>query len=134
MFILSTIVAVGLVLVGAVQAAATEIELGRMLVTTVLGLVIPLIVGLATKLGAKPAVKQLVTLVLAAVGGFLVEASTGDGSAVFTLEALGYAALTWLQSIAFYLGVLAPLDYNAKAAPNRGLGTVVDTHSVERIQ
>lgn len=114
-------------------ALATAITLTPVVVSLLTGTVIPVLVGAVTKSGASRRLKQAVTLVLSGIAALIFAGVTGDGSSVFTLETVAYAAMSWASSIAIYNDVYKRLDLNEKLAPERGLG-VIDTTAVERIQ
>lgn len=90
--------------------------------TLIVGTVIPLIVGLLTKLNAKPGVKIIINLVLAAISGVIGTAVVADGVAKFSTTAVVLAGLSLVQSIATYLGIWKPLESHSKLLPNAGLG------------
>lgn len=123
-----------LTLFGLLYAAvtiATEVTLAPLVVSMIVGLAIPLVVGLVTKSGASAQLKQVVTILLAGIAALITSSTVADGSAVFSLETLLLTGMTWLVSIASYLGVYRPLNANDHLAPDRGLG-VVDTTGVEK--
>jgi hypothetical protein len=101
---------------------ATEIELTPIAVTVLSGLVIPVLVGLVTKSTARPQVKQVLTVLLSGVAALVATTTLDDGSAVFSLETLLLATVSWLVAIASYLGVYKPLNLNDHTAPDRGFG------------
>ena len=88
-------------------------------------LVIPVLVGLATKVSASDRIKAVVMIVLAAVGALVVNATQSDGSAVLSAAMLSDWAITTATAVAAYLGVLKPLTngaLNSRLAPTIGLG------------
>lgn len=124
MFILSAL------LVAAVTIA-TEVTLAPIVVALLSGLIIPVLVGIVTKSGASAQLKQAVTIVLAGVAALITSSTLADGSAVFSLETLLLAVMSWLVAIASYLGVYRPQNLNDRTAPNFGLGAV-DTTGFEK--
>lgn len=120
-----------LLLVAAVTLA-TEIRLTPIVVTMLSGLVIPIIVGFVTQSAAGPQVKQVATILLAGVAALIASSTLADGTAVFSVETLLLAAMAWLVAIASYLGVYKPLNLNDRTAPNRGIGSVVETNGFEK--
>lgn len=86
------------------------------------GTVIPLVVGLLTKITARPGVKIVTSLVLNAVSGIVGAAVVLDGNAVISTETLVLAGLTLIQSLATYVGIWKPLNSQAHLAPTKGLG------------
>ena len=118
-------------LLGAVTIA-TEVQMTPLVVTMLVGLIIPIVVGIITKSAARPQVKQVVTIVLAGITALITSSTLADGSAVFSIETLLLAGFTWLVSIASYLGVYRPLNLNDHTLPDSGLGTVIDTTGFEK--
>lgn len=98
------------------------LTLSALLVTFLATAVIPVLTGLATKLDASPAVKQLITAVLSAVSGLLTVATQMDGTAVISKEALVLAIGTFILTQATYLGLYRPHHLDARLSPNTGLG------------
>lgn len=100
----------------------TTIKLSALLTTVLVSYAIPIFTGLFTKVNASAGVKQAVTGLLAAINGFLVNATMDDGSAVFTKEALLLASLSFMLSLVSYGQLWKPHDINAKLAPDKGIG------------
>ena len=71
------------------------------------GTVVPILVGLVTKLNASSAVKGVVNLVLSTIAGLIATAIAGDG--VLTQAAVVAAFLALMTSVATYYGVLKPV-------------------------
>ena len=86
------------------------------------GVVIPLLVGLLTKLNASSAVKSILNFGLSALAGGLATISETD----FQWKPfLVNFAFTWVVSIATYYGLWAPTGTSAKVndiAPDVGIG------------
>lgn len=120
------------VLLVAAVTLATEIALTPIVVSMLSGLVIPIVVGIVTKSGARPQVKQVATILLAGIAALITSSTLADGSAVFSVETLLLAAMAWLVAIASYLGVYRPLNLNDHTAPDRGFGQVIDTTGFEK--
>ena len=100
-------------------------KLDPQVVRTIVVLVIPVLVGLVTKASASDRVKAVVTIVLAAVGTLIVNATGDDGSAVVSAPVVWDWLVTTGLAVASSLGVLKPLaggDLNGKLAPSVGLG------------
>lgn len=106
----------------AVSDVTSHIEFSTFAVTALVSLVIPVLTGLLTKVNAAPAVKQVLTIVLAAVNTLIVSNLTDSGTSVVSKE----TALLWAVStgiaITSYLGIYKPHDANAKLSPDKGLG------------
>lgn len=100
----------------------SQIQFDAFTVTALISLVIPVLTGLVTKVTAAPAVKQVVTIVLAAVNTLVVNATLADGTAVISKE----TGLLWAVStgiaITSYLGLYKPHDANTKLSPQSGIG------------
>jgi hypothetical protein len=86
------------------------------------GVIIPLLVGLLTKLNASSAVKAVLNFGLSALAGGLATVSETD----FQWKPfLVNFALTWVVSIATYYGLWSPSGVSAKVndiAPEVGIG------------
>jgi len=73
-------------------------------VSVILGVVIPLVTGLLTKLLWASWVKQLVTIVLSGVAGLVNVHLVDGGGAVISWSAFISAAITWAFAMVAYLG------------------------------
>lgn len=100
----------------------TNITLSAFLVTLVVSYVIPLVTALITKVSASATLKQFVSGLLAAITGFLTNATMQDGSAVFSKESLLFAAMSFMTANIAYVGTYRPHDIGAKIVPLKGLG------------
>lgn len=72
------------------------LTLAPAIVTTLVGVVLPLAVDLVTKSAAKRWQKETVLAVLAAVTSVLVTATIGDGSAIVTVETVVQGVLAYV--------------------------------------
>lgn len=108
-------------LLSAVTDSVSSFRIPALGVQLIIGLVIPFLTGLLTKLNASATVKQVVTIVLAGVSALIVSSTVGE-EAVISWETLGYAALGWLVAVLSYLGLYQPHNLNAKTAPDKGIG------------
>lgn len=97
-------------------------HLSPLTVSVLSGVVIPIVVGVVTKLRASAFVKGAISLFLAAVAGLLAQNIIPEGGAVISQDALFFAAVAFATQLAMYLGIYKPLDLNAKTAPNAGIG------------
>lgn len=92
--------------------------------TTITGVLLPLLVGLVTKSAASSRTKTLANIVVSAVACLLLNAANESGYAVVS----GAMLAAWLQqtaiSVATYLGVWKPLQVPQHLAPAFGVGTV----------
>lgn len=87
------------------------------------GTIVPILVGLLTKLRAPSAVKGTVNLVLSAIAGLIATAQVTDG--VLTKEAIVAVFLSLIASTATYHGVLKPVGVTGgvqKATAQVGIG------------
>lgn len=103
-------------------AAATLFTISPFLTTLIVGHILPLLTALVTKQVASTSVKQLVTAGLSAISAFIVQATTIDGSSVFTGEAALLALATFITANASYLYFWAPRAINSKVLPDKGFG------------
>lgn len=97
-------------------------ELSAELVLVLVSVAIPVLTGLITKADAKPTVKQVVTITLAAVNAVVVANVAEDGSAVLTNSVLLDAGVSWAIAVTSYLGIYKPHDSNDHLAATKGLG------------
>lgn len=96
------------------------------------GTIVPILVGLLTKLHASPAVRGLLNLVLSAVTGLIAVAVTQDGVLDKASIVAGFMAL--VASVGTYYGVLKPIGVTGaiqRATADFGLGT---TNGNDRIR
>lgn len=107
--------------------------LSAVLVTVVVGTILPLLVGLVTKLEASSRLKGALLVVLNVVQGVVIAATAADGSATFTVDTLVLFGVGVLVSLLSYYGVYKPNEVPAKLAPNFGLGSASVNDSVEEI-
>ncbi len=82
-------------------------------VQLILGVILPLIVGVVTKANASKSVKALVLLILSLIGTTLSGAIGDDGAAVFSQEMLSGIVQTWVVAIATYYGLWKPSGASA---------------------
>lgn len=105
----------------------TTVALDVEFVSLLIGTVIPLLVGLLTKLNASSGVKAVVNALLAALAGFLTEAGSDEfvlGSAIVTV------LLTWAVSVATYYGLYKPTGTSQavqRSTRNFGVGSSSQT-------
>jgi chromate transport protein ChrA len=100
-------------------------ELDATVAMFISGVLIPILVGLVTKLGAPPALKAILHALLAAIAGLIITATTLDGVAVFSRESLVSAFIAWITGVAAYLGFLKPTQISPAvnhATANFGIG------------
>lgn len=106
-------------------------HLSPLTVSVLSGPVIPIIVGILTKVNAPALVKGSISLFLSAVAGLLAQNIVADGGAVLSQAAIFYAAIAFVTQLAMYLGIYKPLDLNAKTAPKLGIGPAIETTATD---
>ena len=106
----------------AVTTVTSQIEFDAFVVSALLSLVIPVLTGLITKVNAAPAVKQITTIVLAAVASLVATNTVQDGTAIISKETGLLWAMNTAIAITSYLGIYKPHNANAKLSPESGLG------------
>lgn len=98
------------------------ITLNPLLLSLLAGAIIPLLVGLATKLSASDGVKAILAIALSALSGAAIAVNNAGGSFHWK-EVATAAAITFISGVASYKGVWKPVtDINSKALPEKGLG------------
>jgi hypothetical protein len=105
-----------------VTSVTSQIQFDAFVVSAILSVIIPVLTGLLTKVTAAPAVKQVVTIVLAAVASLLATNTVQDGTAVISKETGMLWAMNLAIAITSYLGIYKPHDLDAKANPEFGIG------------
>ena len=98
--------------------------LDPIVLSTITGVLLPLLVGLVTKAAAPPKVKAIVNIVASAVAALLLNAANADGYAVVSAQALAAFLQQTVIAVAAYLGIWKPLDTNAHLMPEIGVGRV----------
>ena len=91
-------------------------------VALIVGVFLPVVVGLLVKANAPEGVKVAVGIVVAGVAAVLQQLTAEGGDAVITTETLRVFVLTYGVQLLTYLGVYRPLSANAKLLPEKGLG------------
>lgn len=99
-----------------------QIRLDPMLVTFVVSVLLPIVVGFVTKANASTALKQIVSIAASIGTGLVVTATQVDGVAVISKQAAFYAFVAFATQTATYLGIYKPQNANAKIAPKVGIG------------
>ena len=120
----------GTVLASAVDEAAPVVteDVGSRFVianpvwSIIVGVLLPLVVGLITKASANDRFQAIVGIIVAAVGAIVVRATTVDGGAVLDQALVLDVFLVYAPQLLTYLGVYKKFDINSKLAPNTGLG------------
>jgi uncharacterized membrane protein AbrB (regulator of aidB expression) len=89
------------------------------------GVLIPILVGIVTKITAPPWLKAVLHALLAAVAGLIITATQLDGVAVFSREGFVTAFITWVTGMAAYFGFLKPTQISPavnRATSGFGIG------------
>ncbi len=105
-----------------ITSVTNSIQFDAFLVTGLVSLIIPFFTALITKASASPTVKQVVTIVLAAVNTLIVSNTLQDGTAVISKENGLLWAVSTAIAITSYLGIYKPHALDAKTNPEFGLG------------
>lgn len=92
------------------------------------GTVLPIVVGILTKVSAPDPIKVLINLLLNAAGGLVAVVVVSDGVATLSLNAIVAAGLGFVSSIATHYGFWKPLGVTGsqpttnRLLPSVGLG------------
>jgi hypothetical protein len=97
-------------------------------VTLIIGTILPVLVGLVTKLDASSKLKGGLLVALNATQSLIIASRVSDGGAYFTADALILFVAGVVVSLMSYYGFYKPNDVPAKLAPNFGIG---GTNAVE---
>lgn len=92
------------------------IMIDALTVSMLIGVVLPIVVGIITKLGAPRGLQSVLLLFLASVLGLIVNATITNGTAVFSVEAILTAGIGWVTAIASHYGLLKPTGITPKVA------------------
>lgn len=79
-------------------------------VSILIGTVLPILVGIVTKEVASGGLKSVLLLLFSAIQGLIVTATTVDGAAILSTEAIVVAGLGWVSAVASYYGFLKPTN------------------------
>lgn len=106
--------------------SVSEIQISALSVQLLIGLFIPMVVGLATKYGTSSGFKAVLMLVLNAVQTLIVQTTMADGTAIVSKETFIQWLMALMVSIGMYAGVYKPLDITSstptgKLSPNKGI-------------
>ena len=112
------------------QEAADSAPVGNVLtvsaagVNLLVGLVLPVLAGIALKETNPAWVKVIFGILLAGVAALVTEAIRDDGTAVISWDMFLTAAQLWAVQIAAYLGIYRPLGQDtARGSFNASLGS-----------
>lgn len=96
--------------------------LSTVAVTLIIGTIIPVLVGLITKMNASSKLKGALMLVLNAAQGLVIASKTANGGAFFSTDALVLFLSGVAISLMAYYGFYKPNDVPSKLAPSFGIG------------
>ena len=108
------------------------IEVDLAVLTLLAGTIVPVLVGLVTKMNASSTFKAVANAALSAVAGVLA-AALATGGTIDVDTALMGALTTWIASIATYYGLWKPTEISTKVAERTqsfGLGSESDPQTV----
>ena len=94
------------------MTATTTIHVNSELLALLSGSIIPLLVGLVSKLNASSALKAVLNALLTAIAGAVVTATQAGGAIVWQLYLINIG-LAWLSSCATYFGLWKPTGVSA---------------------
>jgi hypothetical protein len=97
-------------------------DISAVAVTLIIGTILPVLVGLVTKLDASSKLKGGILLVLNAIQGLIIASQVSGGGASFTVEALVLFIAGLAVSLMSYYGFYKPNDVPSRLAPDFGIG------------
>jgi hypothetical protein len=93
-------------------------ELDATVVTFITGALLPLLVGVITKLHLHSGVKAVIHAFLSAISAMIITSTTLEGVAVISRETLVTAFITWLVGVAAHFGFWTPTTVTPKLNHN----------------
>lgn len=102
------------------------ITIDAVFVTAIVGVLIPIFVGLVTKLKASSSIKAVISIVLSAVQSLIVSSMIDGGGAIISKNTFILWVLSLIVSVASYVGIYKPTGISEKLLPNAGLGSASD--------
>lgn len=99
-----------------------QIELSATIVMFVTGAVLPLVVGLVTKITAHPALKGFILITLDTIAALVTHAIVNEGVSVISKQAVLLAFIGWVTAVATYFGFWKPVGAPTVLAPTVGIG------------
>lgn len=97
-----------LTLIATTPAQTTTITLSAVTVAFVVGVIVPFITALLTKVSAHPGLKGFVTLVLSGITGTVAVLTTNQGHAITVKELVLAIGSAWFMAVGSYLGLWKP--------------------------
>lgn len=107
----------------------STVALAAPIVTIIVGLLIPILNGLLTKLSTSSGVKALLTTFLAGASAVVTNGILADGSSVFTTQTLYTFLITWGISVLSYVGLYKNLGLTSSAMKSGAPGKLADVGS-----
>lgn len=101
--------------VGPDAQANSLFELDPFTVSALLGTIIPILVGLVTKVSTSSAMKAILNALFSGVAAIINVSVIDGGGAIISQSTVKSAALTFLVSIATYYGIWKPTGVAAQA-------------------
>lgn len=93
---------------GATTPTLSAVKLSALLVTFIVGTLLPIVVGIVTRTAWPSTVKSVVLLVANAANALIVDHRMGDGSAFITQQAAVLWFMSLVVSVAMFFGVYVP--------------------------
>jgi hypothetical protein len=90
-------------------------------VRLIIGLVLPIVLGLIVKASNPEWVKVIGGIVVAAIAALITDNLQDNGTAVLSWDMFVGAVLIYVPQVVSYLGIWKPLDLNNRLAPDKGL-------------
>lgn len=108
------------------EETLSQVQLEPLTVQLIIGLIIPIAVGLLTRYTTAAGVKVLLTMILNAIQTLIVQATVASGVAVISKETFIAWLMALVVSIATYLGVYKPVSLTSSSPegalfPNKGI-------------
>lgn len=104
----------------------STIALAAPIVSLIVGLLIPVLNGLLTKVTTSSGVKALLTLGLSTISAIVTNGLLADGSSVFTTQTLYTALITYGVAVLSYVGAYKPLGVTSSLVTDKATGTVTE--------
>jgi hypothetical protein len=98
---------IAMILFAAVTLSST-LTVNAVVITTLIGTVLPILVDFATKLAAPDWVRADLLLLFSIVSATLTNALVVDGSAILSTQTILLALLTWISGVVSYKAALKP--------------------------
>lgn len=93
------------------------------LVSVVVAPLLPLLVGLVTKLAASPGLKAVLLLALSAVVGVVNQWIEAGPDFILTSDLIVATLVAWVIAVGTHFGLYKPTGIASNLAPNTGIGS-----------